>query len=58
MRRSKNKLDIGIISVFLTWSLIPIAWLLGTSLKSELYVDSIPPRWIPNFDLTAYRKIL
>ena len=58
MRKGKNKLDIGIISVFLTWSLIPILWLLGTSLKSELYVDSIPPRWIPNFDLTAYRKIL
>jgi multiple sugar transport system permease protein len=58
LRKSQNKLDIGIISVFLTWSLIPILWLLGTSLKSELYVDTIPPHWIPNFDLTAYKKIL
>jgi multiple sugar transport system permease protein len=58
MRRSKNKLDVGIISIFLAWALIPILWLIGTSLKSERFVQTVPPHLFPNFDLTAYRSIL
>lgn len=58
MRKVKNKFDIFIVFTFIFISSLPLLWLLGTSLKSERYVQLIPPKVFPNFDFTAYKSIL
>lgn len=46
------------LTIFSFWSLFPIYWLVSTSLKSEEFVESLPPRWIPDFNLRSYIEIL
>lgn len=46
------------IAVFLLWTLIPIYWLVSTSLKSPLQTTANPPVWVPGFDLSAYTTAL
>ena len=54
----KSSYDRIVVAVFLLVSSAPFFWLIGTSLKSEDLVQQIPPRIIPNFELTAYKSII
>ncbi|GIJ30310.1 binding-protein-dependent transport systems inner membrane component [Micromonospora qiuiae] len=47
-----------VLFVFLVWSLFPIYWLLTTSFKAPTEVSKIPPRWLPQLDLSAYTTAL
>lgn len=42
------------IFVFLIWTLIPLYWLISTSLKSPLASTATPPQWLPHLDFSAY----
>lgn len=47
-----------VITVFLLWTLLPIYWLISTSLKTPLETTQTPPAWIPSFDVSAYTVAL
>jgi multiple sugar transport system permease protein len=46
------------LSLFVVWSLFPIYWLVGNSMKSEEFVERLPPRWIPDFNFSSYTAVL
>lgn len=46
------------ITVFMAWTLIPIYWLISTSLKSPLETTATPPVWFPSLDISAYTSAL
>jgi multiple sugar transport system permease protein len=46
------------ITVFLLWSLLPLYWLINTSLKAPTDTTSVPPRWLPSLDISAYTTAL
>lgn len=46
------------LTVFGLWSLVPIYWLINTSLQSPTETTSLPPTWIPSFDISAYSTAL
>lgn len=46
------------IAVFLLWTLIPIYWLIATSLKAPLQTTATPPVWLPSLDFSAYTTAL
>jgi multiple sugar transport system permease protein len=58
MKYLRSSYDRIVVAVFLLVSSAPFFWLVGTSLKSEDLVQQIPPRIIPNFELTAYKSII
>jgi multiple sugar transport system permease protein len=47
-----------VLGIFLIWSLFPIYWLLTTSFKAPKEVSSIPPKWLPHLDVSAYTTAL
>lgn len=46
------------IAGFLLWTLIPIYWLISTSLKAPLQTTATPPVWLPSLDFSAYTTAL
>ena len=46
------------IAVFLLWTIIPVYWLVATSLKTPLETTQNPPAWIPSGDISAYTTAL
>ena len=38
-------------------SLFPFLWFLGTSLKSQVNVESIPPTWMPDLNFSFYQAV-
>jgi multiple sugar transport system permease protein len=43
----------------IVYALVPMLWMLSTSLKSEFAATEYPPRWIPEFPtLQQYRELL
>ena len=38
-------------------SLFPFIWVLATSLKSQVKVETIPPTWMPDWDLSFYQVV-
>lgn len=46
------------IAAFLLWTLLPIYWLVSTSLKTPLETTQTPPAWVPSFDISAYTTAL
>jgi len=47
-----------VLTVLLLWTLLPIYWLVSTSLKSPLATTSTPPHWLSEFDISAYTTAL
>ncbi len=57
--RNNNYLYYIILVFFSLFVLIPILWMLSTSLKSEVETFTIPPRWIPEHPtLESYKNFL
>ncbi len=48
----------GLMFVLLGFSLFPIAWIMLTSIKTELDIFSIPPNVFVRPDFTSYTKFL
>ena len=48
----------GLMFVLLGFSLFPIAWIMLTSIKTELDIFSIPPQVFVRPDFTSYTKFL
>jgi ABC-type glycerol-3-phosphate transport system permease component len=48
----------GLMFLLLGFSLFPIAWIMLTSIKTELNIFSIPPRVFVRPDFTSYAKFL
>lgn len=46
------------IVAILLWTLIPIYWLVATSLKAPLDTTATPPQWLPSLDFSAYTAAL
>lgn len=46
------------ITAFLLWTLVPIYWLVATSLKTPLETTQLPPAWVPSLDISAYTTAL
>lgn len=45
--------------LMILWTLLPIMWILISSVSPRAELYSIPPHWIPdNFTLNAYEKTL
>ena len=59
-RPTTTVLGIAALAVMAVLWLLPLAWALATSLKSEAAASALPPRWIPEdgFTLEAYRGVL
>ncbi len=47
------------MAALLIYTLVPMLWMLSTSLKSEYAATEYPPRWIPEFPtIEQYRELL
>ena len=47
------------MAALLVYTLVPMLWMLSTSLKSEYAATEYPPRWIPEFPtIEQYRELL
>ena len=46
------------VAIFLLWTLLPLYWLVSTSLKSPLDTTATPPVWFPVLDISAYTAAL
>jgi multiple sugar transport system permease protein len=47
-----------VIVLVLIWTLLPLYWLISTSLKTPLETIQSPPAWLPSFDISAYGAAL
>lgn len=47
-----------VLVVLLLWTLLPIYWLISTSLKSPLATTASPPQWLPDLNFSAYTAAL
>lgn len=57
-RLSKHPVRNIIIVVVLVWTLLPLYWLVSTSLKAPLETIQSPPAWFPSLDISAYTAAL
>jgi multiple sugar transport system permease protein len=57
-RRGRTVWAWALAALVLAWTVIPLAWMLSASVKTELILYARPPRWIfpPVFD--SYRQVL
>jgi multiple sugar transport system permease protein len=53
----KQGLLVGGILLSVSGSLFPFFWFIVTSLKSQVKVESIPPTWLPDWDLNFYQSV-
>jgi multiple sugar transport system permease protein len=58
MNTKRHPLRAIVVVVVLLWTLLPLYWLIATSLKSPLETSQTPPAWIPSFDISAYTTAL
>lgn len=47
-----------VVAALLLWTLLPIYWLVATSLKTPLDTTATPPVWFPDLDFSAYAAAL
>lgn len=59
LRRKNRPWHFALAAILILWSLLPIVWVLISSVSSRAELYSIPPNWIPeNPSLQAYRSVL
>lgn len=46
------------LTVFALWSLLPLYWLVKTSLTAPAETTALPPKWLPVLDVSAYTTAL
>ncbi len=59
LKRKNSPWHFGLAAFLILWSVLPIVWVLISSISTRAELYSIPPNWIPeNPTLRAYRTVL
>lgn len=57
-RRLSVLLTWGLSGLILAWTVIPLAWMVSASLKTDFLIYARPPRWLFHPTFVSYHRVL